>query len=118
MAVKKKTVQQKDTSSVTKPVLLAKYFIERLKAIQSDREKEKIQRYFKTGTGQYSEGDQFMGVRMGQLFALAKQFSGMPIIELEKLLDSAIHEVRAGAVSIMDKESRTGKVSAERLENF
>lgn len=98
--------------------LTAKQFIERLKKLQSDKEKEKIQRYFKSGEGQYGEGDQFMGVRMGKLFALAKEFEGMPVKELEKLLESPIHEVRAGAVSIMDKESRTKKITEGRRKEF
>ncbi|MEO7923085.1 MAG: DNA alkylation repair protein [Chitinophagaceae bacterium] len=101
-----------------KPSLTAKEFINRLKALQSDKEKEKIQRYFKSGEGQYGEGDQFMGVKMGSLFALAKEFEGMPVKELEKLLESPVHEVRAGAVSIMDKESRNKKIAAERLNDF
>ena len=50
-----------------------------------------------------------MGVKMGNLFALAKEFGEMPVKELEKLLESPIHEVRAGAVSIMDKASRNKK---------
>ena len=55
---------------------------------------------------------------MGNLFALAKEFTGMPIKEIEKLLESPIHEVRAGAVSIMDKESRTKKITEVRLKEF
>ncbi|MES1217232.1 MAG: DNA alkylation repair protein [Bacteroidota bacterium] len=96
----------------------AKQFIERLKALQSDEELKKIQRYFKSGEGQYGEGDKFMGVKMGQLFALAKEFEGLPIGEIEKLLESPIHEVRAGAISIMDKESRTKKITKDRLKEF
>ena len=76
--------------------LTAKQFIERLKALQSDEELKKIQRYFKSGEGQYGEGDKFIGVKMGQLFALAIEFNGMPVGEIEKLLESPIHEVRAG----------------------
>ena len=57
-------------------------FIERLKAHRSPEELKKIQRYFKSGEGEYSEGDKFIGVRMGQVFALAKEFVEMP---LEKL---------------------------------
>ena len=55
---------------------------------------------------------------MGQLFALAKEFGDMPIAEIEKLLESPIHEVRAGAVSIMDKASRNKKISENRLKDF
>jgi hypothetical protein len=46
---------------------------------------------------------------MGQVFAIAKEFGEMPIAEIEKLLESPIHEVRAGAVSLMDKASRIRK---------
>lgn len=95
--------EKKDTSSKE---LTAKQFIERLKALHSDEELKKIQRYFKSGEGQYGEGDKFMGVKMGQLFAVAKEFGEMPIGEIEKLLESPIHEARAGGVSIMDKASR------------
>lgn len=114
---KKITTSVKDKKVATK-VLTAKQFIERLKEMQSDDELKKIQRYFKSGEGQYSHGDQFMGVKMGNLFALAKEFAELPIGEIEKLLDNPIHEVRAGAVSIMDKASRNKKIPAERLEAF
>lgn len=99
-------------------LLTAADFINRLQQLQSDKEKEKIQRYFKTGDGQYSSGDVFMGVKMGQLFELAKEFGDMPIDEIEKLLENEIHEVRAGGISIMDKASRSKKITAERLKDF
>ncbi len=105
----------KSTSPVS---LTAKQFVEKLKKYQSDEELKKIQRYFKSGEGQYGEGDKFMGVKMGQLFSLAKEFSGMPVSEIEKLLESPIHEVRAGGVSIMDKESRNKKITASRRKEF
>jgi 3-methyladenine DNA glycosylase AlkD len=97
--------------------LTAKQFINKLKKYQSDTELKKIQRYFKSGEGEYG-GDKFMGVKMGQLFALAKEFAGMPVAEIEKLLESPIHEVRAGGVSIMDKESRNKKITDERRKEF
>lgn len=97
---------------------IAKEFIIQLNTFQSDVELKKIQRYFKMEEGEYGAGDQFMGVRMGDLFQLAKQFSEMPIDEIEKLLDSPIHEVRAGAVSIMDKSSRDKKITESRKKEF
>ena len=99
--------------------LTAKHFIERLKTLQSDQELQKIQRYFKTGEGQYGHGDTFIGVKMGSLFALAKEFIGMPTDEIEKLLESDIHEARAGAMSIIDKWSREKKIPDDkRKEHF
>ena len=105
-----------EKTSVTRQT--AKDFISALKKHQSDKELQKIQRYFKTGENDYGHGDKFMGVKMGQLFALAKEYGDMPIAEIEKLLESPIHEVRAGAVSIMDKASRNKKISENRLKEF
>jgi 3-methyladenine DNA glycosylase AlkD len=43
--------------------------------------------------------------RMRDVFALAKIFVGLPVSEIDKLLDSEVHEVRVGAVSIMGKKA-------------
>lgn len=86
--------------------------------MRSAVERKKIQRYFKSGEGQYGEGDQFIGVRMGHLFALAKEFVGMPPGALEKLLESPIHEVRAEAISIMDKHGRDDKTPESRTKEL
>lgn len=112
----KKAVHVKKGSG--SPALTAKQFIERLKKLQSAEELKKIQRYFKSGEGQYGAGDKFMGVKMGNLFKLAIEFNGIPIAEIEKLLESPIHEIRAGAISIMDKESRSKKITEERRKEF
>jgi len=96
----------------------AKQFIERLKKLQSAEKLKKIQGYFKSGEGQYGAGDKFMGVKMGSLFKLAIEFNGMPIAEIEKLMESPIHEIRVGAISIMDKESRGKKITEERRKEF
>lgn len=100
------------------PTLSAKQFIERLEAHRSPEELKKIQRYFKSGEGEYGEGDEFMGVRMGQVFALAKEFIGLPPSEIEKLLESPIHEVRAGGLSIMDKQARSRKTPESRRKEL
>lgn len=91
----------------------AKQFIERLKAHSSPQEREKLMRYFKN-----TDGDQFIGVRMGQLFGLCKEFIDMTPDEIEKLLDSKIHEVRAGGCSIMDKQARRKKTTPERRKEL
>ena len=65
------------------------------------------------------QDDVIWGVRMGQVFALAKEFMEMPLAEVEKLLESAIHEARVGAVSIMDFQARSKKTTeARRKELF
>jgi 3-methyladenine DNA glycosylase AlkD len=96
----------------------AERFVDLLKTYVSPVELKKIQRYFKTGAGDYGEGDLFIGVRMGQIFALAKEFMEMPPKEIEKLLESPIHEVRVGAVSIMDWQARSKKTSDSRRKEL
>ena len=93
-------------------------FVERLEAHRSPEELKKIQRYFKSGQGEYGEGDVFMGVRMGQVFELAKEFIDMPPQEIEKLLESPVHEVRAGGMSIMDKQARRKKTPDSRRKEL
>ena len=98
--------------------LTAKAFIAKLKTFQSDDELRKIQRYFKSGEGQYAHGDKFIGVRMGTLFALAKSFVDMSPAEIEKLMESDIHEVRAGAMSIMGQQAMLKKTTGARRKEL
>jgi len=58
------------------------------------------------------------GVRMGQVFALAKEFIETPPNEIEKLLESPVHEVRVGAVSIMDFQARHKKTPEKRKKEL
>jgi 3-methyladenine DNA glycosylase AlkD len=96
-------------------VLTADRFVERLTAYRSPDQLRKYQRAFKVAEG----GEEFIGVRMGQVFALAKEFIELPPAELERLLESPIHEVRAGALSIMDKQARRRRTpEARRKELF
>lgn len=87
------------------PDMTAAEFVRRLEAMQSDDELRKIQRYFKTGPGEYGEGDIFVGVRMGDVFNLAKEFIDLPPDEVERVLESPLHEMRAGALSVMSKQA-------------
>ena len=106
---KKKTA---DTSAS----ISAKQFVEKLKIYASATELKKYHRYFTFDES--DKADVFIGVRMGQVFALAKEFMDMPLPEVEKLLESNIHEVRVGAVSIMDFQARSKKTSAERRKEL
>lgn len=113
---KKNKIDDKRVKTLTD--VTAKQFMARLKALQSPTELEKIQRYFKSDEGEYGEGDVFMGVRMGSLFKLSEEFIEMPPNEIEKLLESPIHEVRAGAVSIMNKQGRSNKTTESRRKEL
>lgn len=65
-----------------------------------------------------NENDMILGVSMGQVFALTKEFMDMPLDEVEKLLESPVHEARVGAVSIMDFQARSKKTTPERRKKL
>ena len=90
----------------------AEQFIKKLKTYRS-REAAKSHGHLTA-----DEDDKIIGVRMGQAFALAKEFMDMPPNEIEKLLESPIHEVRVGGVSIMDWQARSKKTPAERRKEL
>ena len=98
--------------------LTAERFVKRLRAHRSPAELAKVQRYFKSGEGQYGEGDEFMGVRMGQVFTLSEEFKEMPPAEIEKLLESPVHEVRAGGLKIMAKQAASKKTPESRRKDL
>ena len=92
--------------------MTARQFIERLKALSS-KQAAKAHGHLAA-----DKTDAILGVRMGQVFALAKEFMGMELDEVEKLLESDIHEARVGAVSIMDFQARSKKTSEERRKEL
>lgn len=70
-------------------------------ALYASKEKaEVLQRFFKTGHGQYAQGDLFLGVMMPQVRLLAKKHQQLALPQALKLLHSALHEERLLALLI------------------
>lgn len=92
--------------------MTAKQFIERLKALSS-KQAAKAHGHLAA-----DKTDAIMGVKMGQIFALAKEFMGMELNDVEKLLDHPAHEARVGAVSIMDFQARSKKTPDKRRKEL
>lgn len=68
----------------------------------SSKEKAKIlQGFFKTGIGQYGEGDIFIGIKVPEIRNVAKNYSDLPINICQTLLSSKIHEERLCALVIL-----------------
>ena len=61
-------------------------------------------RFFKTGPGQYGEGDRFIGVAVPDTRAVVARFAGLPPAEVSKLLSSPVHEHRLAALLVMVRQ--------------
>jgi 3-methyladenine DNA glycosylase AlkD len=75
--------------------------IQSLKKLEDGHRAKLLQRFFKTGKGQYAEGDIFLGIKVPILREVAKEFKILPFLEIKKLLKSGIHECRSVAIFIM-----------------
>jgi 3-methyladenine DNA glycosylase AlkD len=60
-----------------------------------------LQRFFKTGAGEYGEGDRFRGIRVPVLRKLARKYRQLPLAEAGELLRSAFHEDRLLALFVL-----------------
>jgi 3-methyladenine DNA glycosylase AlkD len=80
---------------------------------------EHSQRFFKTGTGEYGEGDKFLGIRVPVLRTQAKKFSATSLEEIQHLLMSPFHEERLCAIFLLvnkfDTGDRTDRISIYTL---
>lgn len=83
-----------------------------LKKASNPETAEGLRKYFKTGKGQYGEGDIFIGIKMPVIRSIAKKYD-LSQSDIEKLLQSPIHEERMTALMILVRRAR--KASEEEL---
>lgn len=73
----------------------AKIIIKKLKSFATPERKKTNEWFFKTGKGEYSEHDKFIGIRTPQIRQVAKQyFKSLTFNEINELINHPIHEVR------------------------
>ncbi len=72
-----------------------------IRSLANEERAEHAQRFFKTGPGEYGEGDKFLGLRMPQIRALVKQFGVVSVTTIKSLLKSRWHEERMLALLLM-----------------
>jgi 3-methyladenine DNA glycosylase AlkD len=74
---------------------------QKLRNLGNNERAQVLQGFFKTGPGEYGEGDVFLGIRVPQLRKLAKEYQDMEITDVRELLMSPIHEERLFSLFIL-----------------
>ena len=70
--------------------------------LKNDELAQHLMRFFKTGKGQYGEGDKFLGIRAPKTREIAKKYyKTTPLTEIQRMLDNPYHEIRLCALLIM-----------------
>lgn len=87
---------------------------EKLKQLASKEKAEVLQRFFKTGPGEYGQGDIFIGVKVPELRKLAKTYEQLTLNKVKQLLRSDIHEERLLALFILILQYAKGSESDKK----
>lgn len=79
-----------------------------LQVLADEKQQAVLLRFFKTGKGEYGEGDRFMGVRVPQVRAVAKEARELKLTDVERLLADEVHEVRlCGFLILVQQYAKT-----------
>lgn len=81
--------------------MTSEQLINELKTLADPKKAEHSHRFFKSGKGEYAEGDQFLGIRVPAQRVVARKYKALPFDEIEPLMHHAYHEVRLTAVLLL-----------------
>jgi len=99
-------------------LLTAASIREELAAVASRDDSKFLSGFFKTGPGQYGEGDVFIGVRVPDTRAIARRYRDLPLEEVYELLESEIHEHRLAGLVVLTERYKRAKTDRLRQELF
>lgn len=80
-----------------------------LKSFQRPEKAKVLQRFFKTGPGEYGEGDEFWGLLTDETRSVAKKYSTLSLPDISNLLASKVHEERVVALMILGRQFNEAK---------
>ena len=86
-----------------------------LQKLENSQKAKILSRFFKTGKGEYGEGDIFLGITVPQTRSIAKKYTNLNLKDLEKLLSSKIHEHRLIALLILIENYRKDSIENKNL---
>ena len=89
-----------------------------LKAFGKKSRVSDLARFYKTGPGEYAEGDVFLGGTVPQTRSVASTYKKMELAEVQKLFNSPFHEARLCAAIILNLQFKAAKQTQERKKIF
>ena len=89
-----------------------------LKAFGSKSRMSDLARFYKTGPGEYGEGDLFLGGSVPQTRSVASSYKNMELAEVQKLFNSPFHEARLCAAIILNLQFKAAKSQQDRKKIF
>ena len=92
--------------------------LEELKGYGKKSRVSDLARFYKTGPGEYAEGDVFLGGTVPQTRYVANSFKNLEFVEVQKLFNSPFHEARLCAAIILNLQFKASKSSEERKKIF
>ena len=94
----------------------AQNLIIELMTLEDKKQASILQKFFKTGKGEYGEGDIFLGIKLPVIREIAKNYYKLDLSEIQKLLDSKINEIRTVGIIILTKKYQIAKKQKDVLQ--
>lgn len=90
-----------------------------LQKLANPKQAKILQRFFKTGKGEYGEGDIFLGIKVPEQRKIAKKYPDLSLKELQELLSGKVHEHRLTSLFILlDKYKKSDEKGKKEIFNF
>ncbi len=98
--------------------MTAKFILNELLSVANPEKAKFLQGFFKTGKGQYAEGDVFLGIVVPNIRDIVKTNKELPLSEIQILLDSEYHEARLAGLLFLVQQFKKSKKEEEKKEIF
>ena len=99
--------------------MTAELLIDSLQQLADEEKAKFLQRFFKTGKGQYAEGDVFWGIKVPETRQIAKAYRELPFSEIKTVVAHPVHEVRlCGLMILVEQFKKSSEAERKAIVDF